>query len=54
MNDQSDAVNGIFTVTGFSFAGSGQNSAIAFVNFKHWDERQGDGLSVQAVAGKAI
>lgn len=54
LNDQSDAVNGIFTVTGFSFAGSGQNSAIAFVNFKHWDERQGDGLSVQAVAGKAM
>ena len=54
LNDQSDAVNGIFTVTGFSFAGSGQNSAIAFVNFKHWDERQGEGLSVQAVAGKAM
>lgn len=54
LNDQSEAVNGIFTVTGFSFAGSGQNSAIAFVNLKHWDERQRDDLSVQAVAGKAM
>jgi multidrug efflux pump len=54
LNDQSEAVNGIFTVTGFSFAGSGQNSAIAFVNFKHWDERQRDDLSVKAVAGKAM
>lgn len=54
LNDQSEAVNGIFTVTGFSFAGSGQNSAIGFVNFKHWDERQRDDLSVQAVAGKAM
>lgn len=54
LNDQSEAVNGIFTVTGFSFAGSGQNSAIAFVNLKHWDERQRDELSVQGVAGKAM
>ncbi|MGB2740376.1 MAG: efflux RND transporter permease subunit [Cognaticolwellia sp.] len=54
LNDQSEAVNGIFTVTGFSFAGSGQNSAIAFVNLKHWDERQRDDLSVQGVAGKAM
>ncbi|MET6760327.1 efflux RND transporter permease subunit [Pseudoalteromonas sp. NCIMB_1079] len=54
LNDQSEAVNGILTVTGFSFAGSGQNSAIAFVNLKHWDERQRDELSVQGVAGKAM
>jgi multidrug efflux pump len=54
LNDQSEAVNGIFTVTGFSFAGSGQNSAIGFVNFKHWDERERDDLSVQGVAGKAM
>ncbi|KAA1153785.1 efflux RND transporter permease subunit [Pseudoalteromonas sp. FUC4] len=54
LNEQSEAVNGIFTVTGFSFAGSGQNSAIAFVNLKHWDERQRDDLSVQGVAGKAM
>jgi multidrug efflux pump len=54
LNDQSEAVNGILTVTGFSFAGSGQNSAIAFINLKHWDERQRDELSVQGVAGKAM
>ncbi|KTD98095.1 efflux RND transporter permease subunit [Pseudoalteromonas sp. H71] len=54
LNEQSEAVNGIFTVTGFSFAGSGQNSAIGFVNLKHWDERQRDDLSVQGVAGKAM
>ncbi|WP_166113933.1 efflux RND transporter permease subunit [Pseudoalteromonas sp. Z9A5] len=54
LNEQSEAVNGIFTVTGFSFAGSGQNSAIGFVNLKHWDQRQRDDLSVQGVAGKAM
>ncbi|MBH0088142.1 efflux RND transporter permease subunit [Pseudoalteromonas sp. NSLLW218] len=54
LNEQSEAVNGIFTVTGFSFAGSGQNAAIGFVNLKHWDQRQRDELSVQGVAGKAM
>ncbi|WP_340677965.1 efflux RND transporter permease subunit [Paraglaciecola sp.] len=52
--DQAEAVNTIFTVAGFSFAGSGQNAAIGFVSLKHWDERQDDDLSVKAVAGKAM
>ncbi|MBC3766137.1 efflux RND transporter permease subunit [Neptunicella marina] len=52
--DQKEAVKEIFTVAGFSFAGSGQNAAIGFVNLKHWDERQRPDLSVQAVAGKAM
>jgi len=54
LEDQSEAVASIFTVTGFSFAGSGQNSAIGFVSLKHWDERQRDDLSVGAVAGKGM
>ena len=54
LEDQSEAVKSIFTVTGFSFAGSGQNAAIGFVGLKHWDERQRPDLSVGAVAGKAM
>ena len=54
LEDQSEAVKSIFTVTGFSFAGSGQNAAIGFVGLKHWDERQRHDLSVGAVAGKAM
>lgn len=54
LKDQSEAVKSIFTVAGFSFAGSGQNAAIGFVNLKHWDERQRPDLSVGAVAGKAM
>lgn len=54
LEEQSEAVASIFTVTGFSFAGSGQNSAIGFVSLKHWDERQRDDLSVGAVAGKGM
>jgi multidrug efflux pump len=54
LEDQSEAVKSIFTVTGFSFAGSGQNAAIGFVGLKHWDERQRPDLTVGAVAGKAM
>ncbi|MFK3864741.1 efflux RND transporter permease subunit [Pseudoalteromonas rhizosphaerae] len=54
LEDQSEAVRSVFSVTGFSFAGSGQNAALGFVGLKHWDERQRDDLSVGAVAGKAM
>ena len=33
------AVDSLFTVQGFSFAGSGQNTGLAFVKLKDWDER---------------
>ena len=29
----------VFTVTGFSFAGAGQNSGLAFIRLKDWSER---------------
>ncbi|MDQ0024600.1 multidrug efflux pump [Variovorax paradoxus] len=51
--DQKDAVSGIFTVAGFSFAGSGQNTGFAFIKLKPWDERKGEALSVTGVAAKA-
>ncbi|MFM9927606.1 efflux RND transporter permease subunit [Variovorax sp. H27-G14] len=51
--DQKDAVAGVFTVSGFSFAGSGQNTGIAFVKLKPWDERKTEALSVTGVAAKA-
>ena len=47
-------VASIFTVVGFSFAGSGQNMALGFVRLRDWDEREGAGQSVQAVAGRAF
>ncbi|MDA5562072.1 MULTISPECIES: efflux RND transporter permease subunit [Cobetia] len=48
--DQSDAVIQVFSVAGFSFAGSGQNMGLAFVNMKPWDERE---RSAFDVVGKA-
>ena len=37
--NEEKAVTSIFTVGGFSFAGRGQNSGIAFVRLKDWEER---------------
>ena len=51
--DQKDAVDGVFSVAGFSFAGSGQNTGLAFVKLKPWDERKSDALSVSGVSAKA-
>lgn len=47
------AVVSVFTVSGFSFAGQGQNQAMAFVKLKDWDERQEPGMAVGAVIGRA-
>ncbi|WP_180127593.1 efflux RND transporter permease subunit [Rhodoferax sp. BLA1] len=54
LEDQKDAVDSIFTVSGFSFAGSGQNTGLAFIKLKPWDERTAPGLKAQAVANKAM
>ncbi|MGD9506277.1 MAG: efflux RND transporter permease subunit [Syntrophobacteraceae bacterium] len=52
--DQKDAVKSVLVVAGFSFAGRGQNSAIAFVSLKDWKLRNRPDLRVKAVAGKAM
>ena len=54
LEEQKDAVDSIFTVAGFSFAGSGQNTGFAFVKLKPWGERTAPGLKAQAVANKAM
>jgi multidrug efflux pump len=47
-------VQSMVTVLGFSFAGSGQNAALAFVPLKDWGERRGAEHSAQALAGRAM
>jgi hydrophobe/amphiphile efflux-1 (HAE1) family protein len=44
----------VFSVQGFSFAGSGQNNGMAFVKLKNWDERTTEESSVNAMAGRAM
>ena len=43
-----------FTVAGFSFAGRAQNSALAFIRLKPWEERAGSDHKVQAVIQRAL
>ncbi|HUP06663.1 MAG TPA: efflux RND transporter permease subunit, partial [Caldimonas sp.] len=47
-------VSQMVSVLGFSFSGSGQNAALAFVTLKPWDERPGPAHSAQAIAGRAF
>ena len=47
-------VDGVFTVTGFSFGGRGQSSGLAFVHLKDWSQRPGAQNRVQAIAGRAM
>jgi len=50
---QKDAVEAIMTVSGTSFAGRGQNMALAFVRLRDWELRDRPELKVTAVARKA-
>ncbi|MGE4298039.1 MAG: efflux RND transporter permease subunit [Desulfovibrionaceae bacterium] len=54
LNNEKETVSSLFTVAGFSFAGSGQNMGFSFIQLKSWDERKGEGMSAQAVARRAM
>lgn len=51
---EAEAVEGMFSVLGFNFAGSGQNAAMAFVRLKNWDLRQRPDLKVDAITQRAM
>ena len=52
--NEKDNVESIFAVTGFSFAGRGENMAIGFVKLKDWSLRKRVEQNVQAIAGRAM
>ncbi len=54
LHAEGDNVAGVFTVSGFSFAGAGQNTGLAFIPLKSWDERPGAANSASAIAGRAM
>ena len=54
LEEESDSVDSVFAVAGFSFGGSGQNTGMAFVRLKDWAERPDPSQSVQAIAGRAF
>src|SRR5688572_14393806 len=53
LDNEKAAVDSVFAVQGFSFSGSGQNTGMAFVKLKDWDERDSDEAGVTAIAGRA-
>ena len=54
LTKEKDNVNSVFTVNGFGFSGRGQNTGIAFVSLKPWDERSGSANKVPAIAARAM
>ena len=51
---QQPEVQSMVSVLGFSFSGTGQNAALAFVTLKDWAERQGPAHAAQGIAGRAF
>ncbi|MDL5383801.1 efflux RND transporter permease subunit [Aeromonas hydrophila] len=54
MKNEKDNVDSVLTVAGFSFAGSGQNSGMAFIKLKDWKERNSPDRSANAIIGRAM
>ena len=54
LGNEKEALQSVFTLQGFSIAGSGQNNAMAWVDLKDWSERKSPDLHADAVAGRAM
>jgi HAE1 family hydrophobic/amphiphilic exporter-1/multidrug efflux pump len=54
LKHESGTVGGVFTVSGFSFTGQGQNTGMAFINLKPWEERKGAANKAGAIVGRAM
>jgi multidrug efflux pump len=52
--DEKSNVDYIFTVPGFSFAGTGQNSSLAFIRLSDWSQRPGAGNRASAIVQRAF
>lgn len=53
LDQEQSAVNGLFTVVGFSFAGQAQNAGMGFVNLNDWSVRD-ESDSAFALVGRAF
>ncbi len=54
LKDEGKNVAGVFTVSGFSFTGQGQNAGLAFVRLKPWEDRKGADNRSTAIAARAM
>jgi len=53
LGQEKDNVDFVFAVAGFSYAGSGQNTGMAFTRLKDWSERKGAQTRAPAIAQRA-
>ena len=53
LHNEKANVQSVFTVNGFSFSGQGQNSGMAFVSLKPWDDRSGEENGAQSIIKRA-
>ncbi len=54
LNEEKEALNTIFTISGFSSRSSGQNVGTAFISLKSWDERDSKELHVDSISKRAM
>jgi HAE1 family hydrophobic/amphiphilic exporter-1/multidrug efflux pump len=54
LTDEHEAIESVMSIAGFSFASRGQNTGVAFVRLRPWDERKGDRLKASAVVARAM
>ena len=54
LENESELVESVFSVQGFSFSGMGQNAGMAFIKLKDWEQRPDADQQVGAVAGRAM
>ncbi|MDX9715614.1 MAG: efflux RND transporter permease subunit [Dissulfurispiraceae bacterium] len=54
LETEKEAVSSLMAITGFNFAGRGQNMGMAFIQLKDWKLRQKPELKAQAVVGRAM
>lgn len=54
LTEHADVLEHLFTVIGFSFAGSAQNAGLGFVGLKDWDERTEPSQSIFAINAKSM
>ena len=54
LDNEKENIKEFLTVTGFSFAGNGQNAAMGFVMMEDWDKRTRPDQHVKALAGRIM
>ena len=54
LTKEKENIEHLFTVSGFSFAGRGQNAGFGFIGLKDWSQRERPDQSVMAISGRAM